>query len=353
MLVTNPFSLFSQETHACRALAAEIRHDPVAFSSLLEEACNLRAGDILGVELELARNAKLDLVLGTSSGGSIGIEAKFDHEISMEQIQREKSAVDKLVLLVLSRQDVPARVHAMVDGVLTWKEAIAAFKDSRLTEADVEFVASRASKSKLRRSFHRVLETEDAGLTADLTTEGWRIVSESGNSGRPAILIESPEWESGRRLVAQIEGDRQAVAVLRRRVQATVGVTLFADEQEMPLGREPAWADPLRTLASLWDAVDANSLVFPLDNEAQRVTDETIRKAVESGKSEAYVEGRRRGQRKAELARQAGVPLMYVKGYSDSYIGMKSRKSPEAELPILYEELLSHMQEWWTAVDGR
>jgi hypothetical protein len=328
-------------------------HDPVAFSSLLGEACGLQAGDILGVELELARNAKLDLVLSMSSGESVGIEAKFDHEIALEQVQREKSAVNKLLLLVLNHQDVPAHVHAMVDGVLTWNEAVAAFRNSRLTEADVESIASRASKSKLRRSFHRALETGSASLPADLAAEGWRIVSESGNSGRPSILIESPEWEDGRQLVAQIEGDRAPAAAGRGRVQATVGVTLFADEQEMPLGREPGWAGPLRTLASLWDAVDKDSPVRPLENKAQRVTDETVRKAIESGKSEGYIEGRRRSQPKIELAGQAGVPLMYVKGYGDSYIGMKLIKSPEAELPILYEALLSHMQDWWTAVDGR
>ncbi|MET3718619.1 MULTISPECIES: hypothetical protein [unclassified Arthrobacter] len=70
-------------------------------------------------------------------------------------------------------------------------------------------------------------------------------------------------------------------------------------------------------------------------------------------KSEGYVEGRRRSQRKTELADKAGVPLMYVKGYGDSYIGMKSVESSEAELPILYLALLSHMRDWWTAVSGR
>jgi len=153
--------------------------------------------------------------------------------------------------------------------------------------------------------------------------------------------------------VAQIEGDRQAVAADRRRVQATVGVTLFADEQEMPLGQVPAWAGPLRVLALLWDAVDVDSPVRPLENKAQGATDETVRKAIDSGKGESYIEGRRRSQRKIKLADQAGIPLMYVKGYGDSYIGMKSVKSPEAELAVLYAALLSHMRDWWTAVSGR
>ena len=153
--------------------------------------------------------------------------------------------------------------------------------------------------------------------------------------------------------MAQIEGERGTGAVDRRRVQATVGVTLFADEQEMPLGRVPGWAGPLRILALLWDAVGKDSPLLPLENKAQRATDETVQKAVESGKNESYIEGRRRSQRKADLADQAGVPLMYVKGYGDSYIGMKSVLSPEAELPVLYVALLSQMRDWWTAVNDR
>ena len=147
MTTTSP--IYTTEPMATRALAAEIRHDHVGFMQLLaSHADGASFGTLTDVRCETDK--RLDVVLEFTDDDKVrrvGIEAKFDHELTRKQIEKELSNVDTLFVLVSSREAVPSWLATDYPGVsvVTWGETLATFHESRLTMQDVLSIRGSAA----------------------------------------------------------------------------------------------------------------------------------------------------------------------------------------------------------------
>ena len=86
--------IYTTEPMATRALAAEIRHDHSQFVQMLEQRSGTRPFGTLS-DIRCETDKRLDVVMDFVDGGDthrVGIEAKFDHELTREQINTLRSA---------------------------------------------------------------------------------------------------------------------------------------------------------------------------------------------------------------------------------------------------------------------
>jgi len=95
--------VYPTETMANRPFAAEIRHDPVAVTALLEEALDVSdagLGEFVSVRCE--GTGEIDRLLTFTDGDRstiVGIESKFDHELTNDQVDKEHGGGHLVVVL--------------------------------------------------------------------------------------------------------------------------------------------------------------------------------------------------------------------------------------------------------------
>ena len=238
--------IFTTEPLATRALAAEIRHDHTRFVAKLADVVDGgRLGQFTDVRAEYGAQ-KIDIALHfTDPQFVVGVEAKFDHTLTEEQVDRELTVADHLVVLLLEKEHAPewlpqkARVSLM-----TWQEALGCFPQSRLTLAEVQ--AARSAKSAVEARLRRLMEPARQRLGS-----AWTIDSRRGGSGMPAINFYSP-WIGDAQLRAVLQVAQRAMPPAGEPVplRFSVGVSVKADTENYPrdASKTPTWVDAVRRL---------------------------------------------------------------------------------------------------------
>ena len=303
-MTTHP--IFTSEPMATRALAAEIRHAPERFVARLARLTGAELPGHPAVRCE--GKARLDVELrfaatGSTGERSVGIEAKFDHELTPAQVDKELRAVDYLVILVAAPEFAPEWVAGMERvSFMTWAEALECFADSRLTIADVESLS--VGKSTIEAAFRAL------GLAERLP--GWSVKVKRGGGGMPAIQIQSPELTSGRRLRGQIQTVGRGMPPAGQPVllEYGIGISVAATEAEYPDPTRPhavpGWIEPLQVLRR--DILDAQ-------------LDRLLVSTHPAGNGRSGL-----GRRKLPLAKlHLGDETWLAKGYTDGWaLGIKS-----------------------------
>jgi len=320
-----------------RALAAEIRHAPDRFIELLRSRIG---GDALGPleAIECEKLERLDVLLRFGAPGTctVGIEAKFDHELTDEQLTRERKAVDVLVLLLPSLEDhVVSDADRGADGlapvvVVTWAEALRCFDDSRVDASDI------ASLPLTKRAVERVLRRL---VWPDPVTRAWSIGWDRNGSGMPTVTLQSDPLPNGRQIRGQLQVVGRSMPVDGSPVllEYHVGVTVHDTEEDMPdpktLHEEPGWIPPLRTLRALLQGRDEELSV---------------------ARSRRGHAGGRYGHRKVELADTHLGPGRWVAaGYLGWALGVRSVPTEIGSVQRLAEVTSTVLTEWYDAERSR
>lgn len=235
---------------ATRALAAEIRHHGDRLQALLESRSGIGSFGVLRrVQCE-ATAARVDVLLEFEQADgelfSVGLEAKFDHELSREQLLQEGDAVQQLFVVVRDTASVPPWLAEEFPTVpvVSWHDVLGCFPASRITIDDLDSI--RTPKAAVEAHFHR--------LRLDEQLEGWRIEPRRNGSGNPSIVIESPKLPDGRTLRGQIQvaGRGMPQRTEDVRFESHMGVSVIEDDSnyfDPDLSATiPAWIESLRTL---------------------------------------------------------------------------------------------------------
>ena len=185
-------ALYTSERQLTRALAAEFRHDPKATERYFSSLLGVELGELIDVGCE--KDERVDILLKFEQS-TIAIEAKIDHAISEDQLERESTVADYLMLLVLDADDA-ADYLDQVAHVLTWKEVLSKFPDARVLLSDVK------SLSDLKVQVERVLRKTLRNMTIP---DGWYLDVRRDDRGMPGITIVSPELPNGDWLCGQIQ----------------------------------------------------------------------------------------------------------------------------------------------------
>ncbi|MFT2691145.1 hypothetical protein [Clavibacter zhangzhiyongii] len=316
--------IFTSETMATRALAAEIRHAPQAFTAWMAEALDVSTetlGRISNVRCEAEEN--IDVVVTYASGTRVGIEAKFDHVVTDGQLARESDAVTHLVLLVLDRADAHGHEDE-VDAVATWDELLSRFADTRLSQEDIDRIP--ATKKKVERRMQALKLDE-------LLPDGWTTSIIRGDGGMSSIVLDGPTPEGGRRLCGQIQvsGRDSKRPIEEITLEYHVGVGVRLDEDDFPEDPKdrPTWLDDLDVLGEV------------LQRDATRFT--VRMNSPRNGTSDL-------GKRKMPIVREHLKGREWLaQGYCDWSLGAKSSLRPLDELETLAREAVALFVAWDTA----
>lgn len=185
-------TLYTSEPQLTRALAAEFRHDPKVTERYFSSLLGVKLGELTDVRCE--KDKRVDILLEFEHK-TIAIEAKIDHEISEDQLERESEVADYLMLLVLDVDDAADYQH-MVARVLTWDKTLSEFPEPRILLSDIE------SLHTIKVQVERVLRKTVKRMTIP---GGWDLRIERGARGMPSITVESPELPNGDQLCGQIQ----------------------------------------------------------------------------------------------------------------------------------------------------
>ncbi len=324
--------IYTTEPMATRALAAEIRHADHEITALLEQRFNLEQGTLNAlIDVQCEAIEKIDVLLiyeGKGGRRHVGLEAKFDHQITVEQLNREAGEVDFLALLVIEVDD--AVKHArLVDGIVTWNEVIDCFADSRLTIADVESMPL----TKVR--VERLLRQQ--GRPHERFPEGWDVSIRRGGSGIPAIEVKSPPLPDGRQIRGQIQvtGRRMPPTLDETYFEYHIGIQVNDADADLPAAAEvddePEWVPHLRTL---------ERVLVDMGGESLRLS----KHPASSGTSV-------RGKNKLPLVEKFLEGKSWLaKGYTDGWaLGIRSTKTPAGELSELCEVAANIFLAWHRA----
>ncbi|MDO5697500.1 MAG: hypothetical protein Q4G51_05945 [Dermatophilus congolensis] len=317
-----------------RALAAEIRHNHESVTALLEaalrdqQATPVRLGRVTGVECESVQ--RLDVLVEFDSGAEkatrLGIEGKFDHWISEEQLLREKEAVDYLVLVVADEShahDVKDIPHA----TLTWQQILAGCKDSRLTLDDLHGIAT--PKAEVERRLREAMARHPL-------PQGWQQRIARGASGMPGIEFSSPPLPSGRTLNGHIEVAGRGLPASTDEVELTylVGVSVDNTPDDLPPADEsdqqPTWITHLKILAKIIDTLAAQGVGLRV-SRSKASPGRTTYGVNKLPLVDKYLSGR----------------TWLAKGYTDGWaLGVRSTRVNIAQVDTLHEEATTLFTQW-------
>lgn len=326
--------IFTTEPLATRALAAEIRHDHARF---VEKLSGHLGGDRLGRFADVRAEhgeQKIDVALSfTEPDYVIGIEAKFDHTLTEEQVDRELTAADHLVVLLLEREHAPewlpqkARVT-----LLTWEEVLECFPHSRLTLAEVR--AARSGKSAVEARLRRLMEPAQQRLG-----RAWTIDSRRGGSGMPAINFYSP-WIGDAQIRAVLQVAQRAMPAAGDPVplRFSVGISVNADSTSYPTnaGATPPWVDAVRRLQK--DVI--RDRVEDLHLSKRRPSSAHVNSGTPNGRAHA---------RKLAIVDHhfADTERWLTTGYIDWIVGPASERMPLEDVDVLADALVEILDGWY------
>lgn len=327
-----PSPIYTTEPMATRALAAEIRHDAHRFLRLLENRSGAKSFGVLqsvACEAEEQIDVKLEFERADAVPYRVGIEAKFDHALTRDQIERELSVMDRLFVLVVNSEAVPQWLTNDYPDVpvISWKETLDCFADSRITFQDLASI--RIVKSVVERHFNTL------DLTAGL--EGWGIRVERGGSGMPSIVFESPALPDGRTLRGHIQmaGRGMPETLEDVRFDSLIGISVPEDTENYfdPSQSEavPGWIGHLLTLQSQVLAGEEDRLLVSRD--APRASKRAL------------------GRWKLPLAKKyLGEHAYLAKGYTDGWaLGLRTKKVGLEQLDELAAITVEIFARWYRA----
>lgn len=323
--------IYTTEPMATRALAAEIRHDAHHLLTLLRQRSRTEDfGTLQRVRCEAIE--QVDVLLEFERDGEprlVGIEAKFNHELSRDQIAREASALDRLFVLVPDFDAVPEWLYDEFPdvAVIGWEETLACFFDPRITLQDLAAI-------KIPKV---AIEAQLNALSFDGRLIGWRIETERNGNGNPSIVFESPGLPDGRTLRGQIQVVGRGVPdqVADVRFESHIGIAVPEDEASYfdPAQSDvaPAWIENLKTLQR-----------DVLAGEEDRLL---ISRRAPGGSRRAL------GRWKKPLAQKhLGEHAYLAKGYTDGWaIGPKTENVPLERLDELATITAEIFERWYAA----
>lgn len=332
----NSSPIYTTEPMVTRALAAEVRHNPDELQSLLESRSDRAPFGVLQ-RVRCEGTARIDVVLefeqadGTSL--SVGLEAKFDHELSRDQIREEAAAVQQLFVVVRDIDGVPRWLAEEFPTVpvVTWKDLLECFPESRITADDLGSI--RTPKVSIETHFHRLHRRLEEQM------EGWTVDPRRNGSGNPSIVFESPELPNGRTLRGQIQvaGRGMPDRAEDLRLESHIGVSVDHDESDFfdpelsPV--VPVWIESLKTLQR--EVLNGHEERFLISRRAP------------GNSSRAF------GQFKKSLAvTHLEEDAHLAKGYVDWAIGPKTASVPLERLDELTAITVEVFERWFAAESG-
>lgn len=326
--------IFTTEPLATRALAAEIRHDDTRFTEKLSTHVGSdRLGRFRGVSAEYG-DQKIDIALTFDEPEyTVGIEAKFDHTLTEDQVDRELTVADHLVVLLLAKEHapewLPRKEHVTV---MTWEEALECFPESRLTLAEVR--AARSGKSAVEARLRQLIEPAQQRLGS-----GWTIDSRRGGSGMPAINFYSP-WVGDAQLRAVLQVAQRAMPAAGEPVplRFSVGVSVKADSVSYPANpaATPAWIGAVRRLQNdvIGDRVDELHL--------------STRRPSSAHVNPKTVNGRAHARKLAIVGHHfADDERWLTTGYIDWIVGPASQRVSLEHVDVLADALVDILDGWY------
>lgn len=306
--------IFTTEPLATRAVAAELRHDPDITRALFEEVLSTDLPRLTHVNAESSQHENLDIVLFFDQI-VIGIEGKIGHFVSEEQISREISTTDHLVMLVKEEDDVPSEFQERVSAVITWERLISEFPDSRITIDDINSVNDNT------RIARRIL----SALSVNTLPASWDS-SQSTENGFPALKFRSSNLISApdRAIIVQLAKSRGDDTY-----NLSMGITVSDRDFRNVTDRD--WVAPVNSFGKFLER-RLNGTDFQLS----RTPGQGVR-------------GKPSGM-KLMQAKEAYLPLRYAQGYANSHIGPRISKiepsrlqeALDTALPIIVEYTERH-----------
>lgn len=326
--------IFTTEPLATRALAAEIRHEHARFVAKLSSHVGPdRLGRFADVRAEHG-DQKIDVALMfTEPECLVGIEAKFDHTLTEDQVDRELTVADHLVVLLLEREHAPEWLpHKARVSLMTWEEALECFPDSRLTLAEVR--AARSGKSAVEARLRQLIEPARGRLGV-----GWSIDSKRGGSGMPAINFYSPKIGDAQiRAVLQVAQRAMPAAGEPVPVRFSVGISVKADFTSYPRdsGATPQWIDAVRRLQN--DVI--GDRVEELHLSTRRPSSAHVNPKTDNGRAHA---------RKLAIVDHhfANHERWLTTGYIDWIVGPASQRLPLERVELLADALVEILDGWY------
>lgn len=326
--------IFTTEPLATRALAAEIRHDHARFVEKLSSHVGpANLGRFSAVNTEHG-DQKIDIALIFEEPEyTVGIEAKFDHTLTEEQVDRELTVADHLVVLLLAKEHAPEWLPRKERvTVMTWEEALECFRGSRLTLAEVR--AARSGKSAVEARLRQLI-----GPAQQRLGSGWTIDSRRGGSGMPAINFYSP-WIGDAQLRAVLQVAQRTMPAAGEPVplRFSVGVSVKADSVSYPAdpAATPPWIDAVRRLQN----VVIGGRVDELHLSRRRPSSAHV-----SSKS---VNGRAHARKLAIVDHHfADDERWLTTGYIDWIVGPASQRVPLERVDVLADALVDILDGWY------
>ncbi|WIE64404.1 hypothetical protein DEI99_014365 [Curtobacterium sp. MCLR17_036] len=337
-------TIYRTEPMATRALGAEIRHDHERFVQLLERVSGKQFGTFQKVECEVPHKdvetergtVRLDVEL-TFEHGTVGIEAKLDHELTGRQVAEQLEALGgtgTLFVLVPRKESLgesvtdDERVH-----VIDWDEALACFDSPRLVKDDIE------GEGRLLKT---TVEARLQALGLRQRMPDWDVRVQRGDGGMPSIVFEralhdgeDAKWIRGQ---IQVTGRGMPPHLDDTEFEGFVGISVsHLSEADFPdpehTGDAPSW---IRALEVLDDEV---------------LTKNPGRVAVSLGSAGNGRKGL--GKHKLRLAKRHLTGRTHLaRGYADWSIGPKTEPVGLDDLDALVETMIPWSNAWYQALQG-
>ena len=319
-------ALYTSEPQLTRALAAEFRHDPQATERYFSSLLSVELGELTDVGCE--KDQRVDILLEFEHK-TIAIEAKIDHEISEDQLERESEVADYLMLLLLDADDAVEYLD-QVAHVLTWKEVLSKFPDARVLLSDVKSLP--ASKVQVERVLRKTLKK----MTIP---DGWNLEVNRGDSAMPGITIESPELPNGDWLCGQIQvtGRKMPAAFSDVHLEYYAGTYVQeTDECYPPLDSNdvPSWVTNARLLYE--SVLEGDPSTFDL-------------KTNKPGTSQRPL-----GQLRKDLTMKYLTDAPWLaQGYINWSLGVRANPKPITEIEDLTDAAMRLFTAWFDALEKR
>jgi hypothetical protein len=317
-------ALYTSEPQLTRALAAEFRHDPQATERYFSSLLGVELGELTDVGCE--KDQRVDILLEFEHK-TIAIEAKIDHEISEDQLERESEVADYLMLLVLDVDDA-ADYQDMVDRVLTWDKTLSEFPEPRILLSDIESL--RTVKVQVERVLRKTLKS----MTIP---GGWDLDVRRGARGMPSITIMSPELPNGDWLCGQIQviGQKMPSSFNDVCLEYHAGTYVEeTDEYYPPLDSNdvPSWVTNARLLYE--SVLEGDPSTFDL-------------KTNKPGTSQRPL-----GQLRKDLTMKylADAPWL-AQGYINWSLGVRANPKPISEIADLADAAMRLFTTWFDALE--
>lgn len=320
-------AIYTSETQLTRALAGEIRHAPRAVEQYFSKLLGHDLGELVDVGCEKDQRVDVMLSFATSVAETrVAIEAKVDHLLSDDQIERESQVAEYLVLLLLDAEDAGV-FRDQVDGVITWAEIIGIFEDSRLLLSDVESIP--AQKVQVERRLRCTLANLEIPA-------GWNLYIERGGASMPGITIVSPIHPNGSQLCGQIQVTGRSMPKLLDEVELEfyAGTRVCETEECFPKPESnivPQWVSNARVLYE--SVLEKDPTKFNLKTRAP-------------GTSRRPLGSRRKQLTKKYLPDQQWL----AQGYIEWSLGVRAYPRPISEIDELAAETMKLFTSWFAAL---